>query len=50
MIKYVIEEQEGVFHLYSIVPTDFAGDAKNWICSGTEVFCELQRNRLENSK
>ena len=49
-IKYVIEDKtesgQG-FVLYSVIPTSFGGDAKNYVCSGTKKYCEKQKKMLE---
>jgi len=47
-VRYVIEKEYDSYVLYSIVPTNFGGDAKNFVCQGTKDFCELQKNRLES--
>jgi hypothetical protein len=37
-MKYIItpdKDDINIYHLYSVVPTNFGGDAENWITSGT---------------
>lgn len=36
----------GKFQLVSIVPTNFGGDAVNFICEGTYDYCKSVRDRL----
>lgn len=42
MIEFVIEKEGDQFVLYSIVPTNFGGPAKNWIAESSD------REVLEN--
>lgn len=50
-VKYLIEYDEpyDVWSLFSLIDTDFSGPAKNWICSGTKEYCELQSARIKSS-
>lgn len=46
--NYTIEHVEELgWVLYSIVPTNFGGDAKNFICAGTKEYCEQIKERME---
>lgn len=46
-IKYVVKKVESdLYHLYSVVNTDFGGDAHNYICSGSKDYCEGVKIKL----
>lgn len=47
-ITYYIEYADDGYTLYSTVPTDFAGDAVNYVASGTFEYCEELKQKLEN--
>ena len=50
-INYTIEHVDELgWVLYSIVPTNFAGDAKNFICAGTKEYCKEIQKKLEKSE
>lgn len=49
-IKYEIRKGERKpCELWSVVPTNFGGDAENYICEGTFNYCEKIKNQLEDS-
>ena len=47
MITYQIAKCKDNWVLWSVVPTNFAGDAKNYVCAGTKEYCEKIKQQLE---
>jgi hypothetical protein len=47
-VTYYIERNPEGYTLYSTNPTIFAGDAVNYVASGTFEYCEELKQKLEN--
>lgn len=46
--KYEVIKTETQYALYSEVPTNFGGNARNFVCEGTREYCERIKSRLES--
>ena len=43
----LVESSKDLHRLESVVPTNFGGDAVNFICEGTKDFCEATKKKVE---
>lgn len=48
MIRYTILDSESESVLYSVVTTNFGGDALNYVCGGTREYCQKIKTQLES--